>query len=286
MSEETAVADTPEVEAPVVEETPVSVDNHPPVEQPAAEQDSDPTDKADSVPAPGEDTPAKPKKGVQERINAITRAKHDEERKTAEAKAETEYWKAQVVQKPTVETTVQQAQGEPIAESFDSYEDYLRALAKHTVAEERQSADIERTQADQQAVFAGKQKAFMDKADSMPDLADDFVDVVYNPDLQVSAEMTEIAFESDIGPQLLYHLGKNPAESARIAAMSPAQAGRAIGQLEAKLTLPEAKIKTSAPAPIESISGGGETPQVDQDKMSIEQWMELRNATLAARGEH
>jgi hypothetical protein len=136
--------------------------------------------------------------------------------------------------------------------------------------------------ANQQMQLAERQKAFHAKAEKLE--IPDFVDVVYNPDLKLSQDMVDIAFDSDKGPEILYYLGKNPAESARIASMDKARAGYEIGRLEAALALPPAKIISGAPTPIKPISGGGEPPQMDQEKMTPEQWRDWRNEQLRSRG--
>jgi hypothetical protein len=88
--------------------------------------------------------------------------------------------------------------------------------------------------------------------------------------------MREIV-ESEKGPLLAYHLAKNPAETARLNAMSPANLAREIGRLEQKLELPTARKATTAPAPITPLRGSAKATR-DPDKMSMTEFRAWREA--------
>lgn len=62
--------------------------------------------------------------------------------------------------------------------------------------------------------------------------------------------------DSEKGPMLAYHLAKNPHVAAELNAMSPRDAAREMGRLEAKVALPQRKIQTQAPAPLSALKGG------------------------------
>lgn len=66
----------------------------------------------------------------------------------------------------------------------------------------------------------------------------------------------EELLESDKGPMLAYQLAKNPQLAAELNAMSPRDAAREIGRLEAKVSLPQHKRQTQAPAPLSALTGG------------------------------
>ena len=282
MTDEVEVVETPqESEQDVGQEVSVDASHDEPA---AAEQDSETADSTGEAAAPdGEIATAKPKNRVQERINELTRQRHEKERALDEAKQEAEYWKKQATQsKP--EQQPQPQSGKPQWDQYDSNEEYLEALSNYQLDQRLSAREAEQAQKAQQQKAAELQRTFMERAEKLE--VEDFVDVVYNPDLQISPEMTRLAFESEKGPEILYHLGQNPAEAARIAAMDAAQAGRAIGMLEAQLSLPKAKTITSAPPPIKPISGTGEPPTIDQEKMTPEQWRDWRNEQLRQQGAH
>lgn len=62
--------------------------------------------------------------------------------------------------------------------------------------------------------------------------------------------------DSEKGPQLAYYLAKNPGLAAELNAMSARDAAREIGRLEAKVSLPQPKRQTQAPAPLTALNGG------------------------------
>ncbi|MFC0282410.1 hypothetical protein ACFFJB_02055 [Camelimonas abortus] len=72
---------------------------------------------------------------------------------------------------------------------------------------------------------------------------------------------------------LKYHLAKNPADLQRLNAMDPLSAARAIGRLEAKLSLPTANRTSKAPPPTAPIKGGA-GPASDEAK--LEAWLKAK----------
>lgn len=75
---------------------------------------------------PGEEPTPAPKKGVQKRIDELVREREDQRR-------EAEYWKnlALVKEKePEKKEVVRTSDAEPKLAEFESYDDYVRALAK------------------------------------------------------------------------------------------------------------------------------------------------------------
>lgn len=276
MSDENEIVEAPEVEQTQGEQPEVT-----------AETGETAETTGESATPPGDDATAiKPKKkGVQERIDELTRQRHEKERALDAAKQEAEYWKSQAIQKPaTPQPVVEPQSSKPRIEQYENYDDYITALTAHTVSETLAANNAERAQQQRRQTLAEQQKAFNAKGEALD--VDDFVEVVYNPDLQLSEKMIEIAFDSDKGPEILYYLGKNPSEAARIAQLSEVQAARELGRLEASMSMPSPKLTSSAPPPIKPITGSGEPPQLDQEKMTPEQWRDWRNEQLRKKGAH
>lgn len=63
----------------------------------------------------------------------------------------------------------------------------------------------------------------------------DFDIVAQNPNLPVSEHMVRAIMAADLGPQVYYHLAKNPHEAARIYRLPPEKQGEAIAKLDGKL---------------------------------------------------
>lgn len=98
-----------------------------------------------------------------------------------------------------------------------------------------------------------------------------------NPNLPILAkDAAEYVMESEIGPQILHHLGMHPDEAVRIARQSPAKQAAAVGRIEGELRAralaPAAKRVTQAPAPPAKVNGSS-TPTVDPAKMSTKEWI-------------
>ena len=103
--------------------------------------------------------------------------------------------------------------------------------------------------------------------------------------LPLTGEMQDAIRESDVGPKLLRHFANNRAEVLRLAALSPATQLREIGKIEAAIInkpQPAVKRVTTAPEPIKPV-GGGDSSNVDEDKMPMSEYLARERAKLAAQ---
>lgn len=103
----------------------------------------------------------------------------------------------------------------------------------------------------------------------------DFDAVALAPDVPVTPAMARLIQTSDVGADVLYHLGQNRALAAEIAALQPYEAARAIGRLEATITTPRPRTSTNAPAPISPVKGGAPVGK-DPAKMSLAEFSAWR----------
>lgn len=85
----------------------------------------------------------------------------------------------------------------------------------------------------------------------------DFEAVALSQEVPVTQTMGEIIATSDVGADVLYHLGQNRTLAAQIAKLSPVEAARAIGRIEASLAQPKPRTETNAPPPISPVRGSG-----------------------------
>jgi len=172
----------------------------------------------------------------------------------------------------------QQARQQPTdiaPEQFETYEDYADALA-----ERKAEALLARREAEQQ------QRAYLDAYHDREEVArdkyDDFEQVAYNPNLPVTEAMARAIQASEIGPDVLYHLGSSPSEAARISRLDPILQAREIGKIEARLGAePPVKKTSNAPAPIAPVTARSQgTPRYDTTdprstkSMSTSEWIE------------
>jgi flagellar motility protein MotE (MotC chaperone) len=82
--------------------------------------------------------------------------------------------------------------------------------------------------------------------------------------------------DSEKGPMLAYHFAKNPALAAELNALSPRDAAREIGRIEARLSLPQPRKQTQAPAPLTPVTGGATTSFNPFDTDDMEAYVKWR----------
>jgi hypothetical protein len=113
--------------------------------------------------------------------------------------------------------------------------------------------------------------------------------MVTSSDVVVSDHIRDAILESDVGPQILYHLAENPELADKLNSTSPISALRQIGRLEAQFERKEAPVaetkpsvaRSKAPAPINPIKTGSGVVDVGVDSNgefhgTYQQWREAR----------
>ena len=103
----------------------------------------------------------------------------------------------------------------------------------------------------------------------------DYDAVARNPSLPITEAMVKVMASSEMGPDIAYHLGSNPAEAARIARMHPLEMARTLGMIEARVSLPKAQTQTSAPDPVSPVRPKAKASK-DPAKMSMEEYRAAR----------
>lgn len=218
---------------------------------------------------PGE--PETPKTFTQEELDRIVSA----EKAKAERKARREF--------------AQQAQERPVAvevpkpEQFKTPDEYVEALADYKA--DRKIAQQKATEQQTKVV-----SVFEERVDQAREKYSDFDAVAFSENVRITDAMAEVIQESEIGPEVAYHLGKNPDEARRIAGLPPLAQAREIGKIEASLSAnPPAKKVTSAPEPIKPVGSRAANPAVDpsdprSDKsFSDAEWIKARNEQLRSK---
>jgi chromosome segregation ATPase len=177
----------------------------------------------------------------------------------------------------------------PQPSQFSDAFEYAEALAEYTADKrisEMKQQEAQAKEAEQRQKVITQWTAKVESAkQSLPD----FDDIVASSDVVVNDDIRDAILESDVGPQILYHLAENDEVAKKIAGLSPKQALREIGKLEARFEAkPEAEkpapiVRSKAPAPIQPIRGGKNTPDVPLDSNGVffgtaAQWKELRKA--------
>lgn len=259
--------------------------------------------------------PSKKSKGVQKRIDELTRQREDERRLREATEARLDRALAAVERltgKPAAEARQEieqedpeptrpvkaQFQDETAYESArDEYMDkkaswLARREVAATIAErERKAAEARAMEETQRVTTTYKQR--VDKA---VEKYQDYFAVAESPDVAISVPMAQAIMASEYGPEIQYQLGKNPAEAERISKLSVPQQLLALGRIEAKLAAeastpePEPEVKpepvqktvSSAPAPVQRLKGSGDNATKDISQMSMEEYAAHRRKQLAA----
>ena len=147
---------------------------------------------------------------------------------------------------------------EPRPEQFTDMYEYAKALTDYKVdqrlGEEKQKVEQAKAEAQRQQVINTWAKRVESAKAEMPD----FEAMVGSADVVVSNEVRDAIFESDVGPQVLYHLAENPEIAEKLQGMTVTSALRTIGRLEAQFAKAETQTKpvvgkSKAPAPINPI---------------------------------
>lgn len=182
---------------------------------------------------------------------------------------------------------------EPKEEDYNG--DYTSFLADKAAFKAAQSIQAKLDERDQRAVSEkltlAKQEAaedFLERAEelktSIPD-SDATFEAFLKMGGQFASHVVEELHESEKGPLLAYQLAKNPQLAHALNNMSPRDAAREIGRLEAKLSLPQPRKNTSAPPPLKPLSGGA-APSKDiavLAKTDLTAFIKQRNAEDAAK---
>lgn len=241
----------------------------------AAAEDAD--NEAQEGQEDGSDEPKEPKTFTQEEVDRIAQQAREKGERKARRELEAKALEAQRPANGPPPTREQYAAGEAGDKAYwDAAVDY---------AADQKS--IQREQAKQQTQVVD---AYETRADEARGRFADFDTVAYNEDLKVSDLMADTIRDSDLGPDLLYHLGKNPQESARIASLPALHQVKELAKLEVKLAAnPPVKKVSSAPEPIKPLPGAAPaTPKYGpddprSDKLPTDDWMAARRKQMSNR---
>lgn len=188
-------------------------------------------------------------------------------------------------------------------ESPDSYDTALNAYHSDLAAwgtrqgERTAAANAEKARAEaetktaqdaQEAQFKSVVESFQAKREQAMAEYPDFVEVADSENVQITVPMGHTIMAAENGPQIQYHLGKNPAEAERISKLPPAQQIFELGRLSAALAAPPPpKAVTKAAAPIEPLGSRSNATAPDLNEMPMDDYARdwaARNARNRSNG--
>lgn len=241
------------------------------------EQEDDEADSDDNEEDEEEETPPeKPKKKtVQERINDITRDKHEALRRAEAAEKALEDLRATRIEKK--DTVVAVATDGPTPE--DTNEDgtdkyplgeydpkYIRDLTKHTISQEtavqKEQDQLERAARHKQAEAEALSQTWKDKADkselNIEEAGKNLAPIFTAVNGDYGEYLAATIMDMEKGPEVFHYLSNHLDEAERIVASGPRAATIALGRLEAKFLEPATKKPkvSQAPEPPKNLNRG------------------------------
>lgn len=272
-------------------------------EAPVAAEPAEPVESAESAeaevsePAQATDeTERKPNQKIERRFSEITKqreaAKQEAEReRQARVELEGRLKEMEAKLNPAPQETVQ-TDPKPNPEQFSDMFEYAEALAEWTAdkrfKEEKAkeaAQKVEQERAKFMETWASRVNDFRAKTP-------DFDDLVASADVVVSNDVRDAIFESEMGPQILYHLAENLDTAKKLQGMTASAALRMIGKLEARFeeapasSPKETVAKTSkAPPPISPIRAAANGPitELDDNRQFHGSYQAWKAARMAGR---
>ncbi len=269
-----------------------------PTGEPVVESTKEPDPSAKEVDATEPQKADEGKQKVHVRFSELTEQRKAAEAKAADAEAKLGQERAarELAEKRNRELEakipppkVEELGPEPKPEQFGNPQEFAKAWrdwANEQGAREEAENKVKVEREKVQTVFRERQAAF--KA-----ITPDYETVVASSPVVVSQEITDAIIDSDIGPQILHHLAKNPAIAEKWKALSRPRQVKEFGFLEKQLSegkvepkKAEAAVATEisrAPAPITPLRGSSavEEPPISSDGEfhgTYAQWKAMRKA--------
>lgn len=243
------------------------------------DQVEDETPESEEESPPSDEKPVEKPKGVQKRLDELTRNWREAERREQQL---LDMLAAQKGAEKPPETEVTKSLAD-----FDYDEDAYRAYTLNTATDAARAAAREEARRWQsKQVAEARAEVFKAREAEFAATQTDYDKVAHNPDLKISNEMAQIIRESDDGPAVAYHLGKNPSLAEKLSAMSPLQAAREMGRIEATIAADRkaaVRAVSKAPPPTPKLEGASAQVDRDPDKMSTKDWLKWREKQLAKK---
>jgi hypothetical protein len=228
----------------------------------------------------GEGSAAKPqhKGGFQKRIDELTKQREEFRREKEEYARRLDETLKLLQERKVPERTELRTENtddpKPSRDQFDDPDLYIEAVTQWSTRDALRKHEAEVARKAQETQAAGEfQKVLTNWHESRTKAVEkypDYESVAENPDIQVAQHVGMALLHVPNGHDVLYWLGQNPTEAARISALGAPHAAIEIGKLSERLNKPAATSK--APAPVNPIAGArseaaGVSPEDDPNYM-------------------
>jgi hypothetical protein len=265
---------TDENTASVAENTETTVPATVEAEKPEAKAEGETTEtKADEKPKLSEEEQAKAaseaaktlnerKQSARERVQQAVSRQRESERREAALRREVEELRAKL--------------SPPDPNKFDDNADYTVAKIEHSQTVREIAKSEKQIQEVEQEKTAAIAEAWKSRSAEYSAEVPDFDDIVYGKlNDRISSSTATMLAKMEAGPAVAYNLGKNLEEAARIERLPDLERAIELGLLAGKLTTPAPRKVTTAPTPIDAISGNKPSNSLSYEKMSNEDYAKL-----------
>ena len=211
-----------------------------------------------------------------------------EQGKTGKEKDRADRAEAELAERQRKEEQAQTTEEPPKREDYEDYEDFVADnavfAAKQSYRKEMQADAEQKAEQDRKTELNKTFAAHEERVEAYKEKVEDFDEVAYGdhilPVMRGAPHLAQLVVESDLGPQIAYHLGSNPEVAEKIAAMPMHLAAKEIGKIEARLEkAPKPKNKSKAPSPIKPVKGkDAGAVERSPEKMSMDEYAAGRKA--------
>ena len=220
------------------------------------------------------------------RLSELTvqrKRRQEAEKLAAERAVEAAYWRGRAEsgspgakQEVNPEVNTEKA---PVLDDFDDFQDFVVAKTKFEL---RQEQKIEQVKQQQLEKNISLEKKFGERIMSLSSEIPDLQETIKTAKLPIFDEALVLAIKkSELGPQMVYFMAKNPDEAARFARMDKDEAIMELGGMKGKIQamfVAKTKTATTAPAPFKPVSGNGVTVETDLADLPMAEYAKRRLA--------
>ena len=229
-----------------------------------------------------------PGEGIKSRIDELTKKWRTEQRERAQERMQRESLQREIEHLRSQRQEPESQKAKTLEDfGFDEgkFQDYLFRQA------ESRAAEVSRKAIQEAKERESKEKAHRDfnrKVGEFQKDHKDFWDVVRDESVRLDSDMftgvVSEAMELDAGPEVLYHLGKNPEIAYALLDLSPKQLNRELARLEARIGFDKERAAAAAaaakvskaPEPAAKIEGSSARPAKSENDMDDKEWGRAR----------
>ncbi len=185
----------------------------------------------------------------------------------------------------------------PVADDYDTHEQFVEALTDFKIEQKELKKEADKTRSDQESEIKKVGESYQSKLKEFKKITPDFDEVLLEiDDLKMVDAFSSAVIMSDIAPEIMYYLAKNPELAEKINGMTAFNIAKEIGKIELKLEKAavaaeaddekeEKTTTTKAPAPIKPVgSKGSAVPKkIDDPSLSQSEYEALRRKQQAAK---